>query len=87
MVEAKLESLLSILMNPKIKRRTIAIGAFCSGIVGGSAGGFKEWATNISPSYAGFLGALLAALIGGLAYSILDRRYVRPLAVEEAEPV
>ena len=72
-------------MNPQIKKRTIAIGAFCSGIVGGSAGGFKEWAINISPSYSGFLGALLAALIGGLAYSVLERRYVCPLAAEEAK--
>jgi len=65
--------------NPKIKRRTIAIGAFCSGLVGGTAGGFKEWATNISPDYSGFLGALLAALIGALIFSVLERRYVQPI--------
>ena len=72
-------------MNSKIKKRTIVIGAFCSGAVGGSAGGFKEWAANISPAYSGFLGALLAALFGALAYSILVRRYVHPLEREEAK--
>jgi hypothetical protein len=72
-------------MNSKIKTRTIAIGAFCSGVVGGSAGNLKEWAANVSPAYAGFLGALLAALFGALAYSILVRRYVQPLAYEKAD--
>jgi hypothetical protein len=66
--------------NPEIKRRTIAIGAFCSGLVGGTAGAFKDWALNISPEYSGILGALLAALLGALVYSFLERHFLRPVA-------
>jgi glycerol uptake facilitator-like aquaporin len=66
-------------MNQKIKSRTVSIGAFCSGLVGGSLGTFKEWAANISPAWAGVLGPLLAALLGALVFSMLERRYVHPL--------
>jgi len=68
-------------MNPEIKKRIVAIGAFCSGLVGGSLGTFKAWAANISPAWATILGGLLAALVGALVFSWLERRYVQPLVL------
>ncbi|KAB2911965.1 MAG: hypothetical protein F9K30_21300 [Dechloromonas sp.] len=72
------------LMNTEIKKRLAAIGAFSSGLVGGTLGTFKEWAAHISPDYAWFFGGILAALVGALVFSFLERRYVRSLT-ETAE--
>jgi hypothetical protein len=64
-------------MNIEIKKRLGAIGAFSSGLVGGMLGTFKEWAAHLSPDYAWFFGGILSALVGGLVFSALERRYVR----------
>lgn len=66
-------------MHSQIKGRIAAIGAFCSGLVGGSFGTFKQWAANISPEWSNLLGALLAGLVGALVFSWMERRYVQPL--------
>lgn len=73
-------------MNSEIKKRLTAIGAFCSGLVGGSMGTFKEWAANFSPDYAWFFGGLVAAMIGGLVFSLLERRYVKPFEDDAHAP-
>lgn len=72
-------------MSLKMKKRITAIGAFSSGVTGGTLGVFKQWAANLSPTFDWLLGGVLAALVGALVFSVLERRYVRPLDVPEGE--